>query len=84
MTKPKFERIIEHKVSETADALFEALKAVDPPDETAIYVLLVIARTIAYSMGGPKRGAEFMHEMVLRICPENADDMPAAADRMPH
>jgi hypothetical protein len=73
--KPEFDpRIVENKVSETADALFAALKAVDPPDETILYVLLVMARTFAYDIGGPKRGAEMLHEMVLRLTIPDSDD----------
>jgi hypothetical protein len=53
---------------------------VDPPKETIIYVLRVMARTIAYDIDGPKRGAELMHEM-LRLCLPEDGDTPADYDK---
>jgi hypothetical protein len=56
--------IDQKKVDEMLNTLIDALAAVDPPEEVAIYVLLSMAVSIATHMGGPERARELMTEIL--------------------
>jgi hypothetical protein len=70
------EMIDQKKKDETAQALLDALVAVKPPDEIAIYVLYGLAVSLAIGKCGPKLAREMMTEILHNTQFTGADDTP--------